>query len=299
MDLWQLHIFCKVVELKSFSKAADAVRLSQPTVSSHIKDLEAHFDKKLVDRMPRQIVPTKAGLLLYDYARRLLTLKDKTETAMAEFGGLIKGRLLVGGSTIPSGYLLPKWIGQFTRQYPDVYVSLTVASTDEIIQKTISGHIELGIVGARTRDKALRQEAIVSDEMAVVVPASHAWAKREEVTISELLQAPFIARETGSGTLMSIQAMLQKSRHDIADLQVVAEMGSTEAVRQAIIAGVGISILSRIAVRDDVAFGLVKTIPLKDLDLKRNFYLTTHRKRSLSPLGIEFVQFLKQSEAFA
>ena len=118
MDLWQLNIFCRVIEMKSFSKAGEAIHLSQPTVSSHIKDLEAHFGTKLVDRLARQALPTKAGELLYEYAVRLLTLRDETESAMAEFLGKIKGRLSLGGSTIPAGYLLPRWIGEFTAAFP-------------------------------------------------------------------------------------------------------------------------------------------------------------------------------------
>jgi DNA-binding transcriptional LysR family regulator len=113
MDLWQLHIFCRVVERKSFSRAAEIVHLSQPTVSSHIQDLEAHFGCRLIDRLARQVVPTQAGRLLYSYARRLLALRDETETAMAQHQGRLTGNLVIGGSTIPGGYLLPGVVGLF------------------------------------------------------------------------------------------------------------------------------------------------------------------------------------------
>ena len=111
MDLWQLHIFTKVVELKSFSKAGAAIHLSQPTVSSHIKDLEDHFECRLIDRLGKEALPTKAGTLLYGYARKLLSLKGETETALAQFKGKTRGHLVVGGSTIPGGYILPLIIG--------------------------------------------------------------------------------------------------------------------------------------------------------------------------------------------
>jgi DNA-binding transcriptional LysR family regulator len=294
MDLWQLHIFCKVVELKSFSKAGEAVRLSQPTVSSHIKDLETHFERKLIDRMTRNVTPTKAGLLLYDYARRLLALRDMTETAMAEYGGKIKGRLLIGGSTIPGGYLLPRIIGRFTKRYPEVYVSLTVADTMEIAQKTVDGYIELSVVGARSQDKNLHQEAVVRDDLCIVVPPDHKWVHSQGISAHDLPDEPFIIRESGSGTLHAIETLLQDGPHSLNDLRIVAEMGSTEAVRQAIKGGVGISILSRIAVMEDVRTGLLRTVPIKGLDLQRNFYLTTHKQRSLSPLSQKFINFLKQ-----
>ena len=293
MDLWQLHIFCKVVDLGSFSKAGEAVRLSQPTVSSHIKDLEAHFGTRLVDRLARSVTPTHAGMLLYDYARRLMVLRDKTETAMAEFSGKIKGRLNLGGSTIPGGYVLPRIIGLFTRQYPQVHISLAVAGTSEIIQKTIDGHIEFSVVGAQSSDKKLHQEPIINDEMCLILPSGHKWANRRKIAIADLMEEPFIVREAGSGTLHSIQEQLQKGRHSLSDLNIVSEMGSTEAIRQAIKNGVGISILSRIAVAEDVQTGLLKTLRVQGLDLKRNFYLTIHRQRALSPLGHAFIEFLK------
>ncbi len=294
MDLWQLHVFCKVVELKSFSKAGEAIHLSQPTVSSHIKDLEAHFSTRLIDRLSRHVAPTKAGELLYDYAHRLIVLRDRTEAAMAEFCGEVKGRLTIGGSTIPGGYLLPRIIGQFCRTYPDVRISLVVADTSEIIAKTVAGHIEIGVVGAKSSERKLQQAAIIDDEMRLVVPRGHKWARRRRVDLSELIHETFIIRESGSGTLRSIEEQLQTTGCSINDFKIVAEMGSTEAIRQAIKNQVGISILSTIAVADDVQAGLLKTIDVSGLNLKRSFYLTTHRRRSPSPLSSTFIQFLEK-----
>jgi DNA-binding transcriptional LysR family regulator len=134
MDLWQLKIFCKVVELRSFSKAGSAVHLSQPTVSSHVKDLEAHFGCRLIDRLSKEALATQAGRLLYDHARRMLALKDETETALADFQGKIRGKLTVGGSTIPGGFILPQIIGRFCRSYPEVQVALINGDTETIIQ---------------------------------------------------------------------------------------------------------------------------------------------------------------------
>ena len=126
MDIWQLNIFCKVIELKSFSRAGKKIHLSQPTISNHIKALEGHFGCRLIDRLPKETVPTKAGKLLYDYARRILSLVEETETALAEFQGKIRGSLAIGGSTIPGGYILPKIVGAFSGHYPDVSISLTI-----------------------------------------------------------------------------------------------------------------------------------------------------------------------------
>lgn len=292
MDLWQLKIFCKVIELKSFSKAGHAVHLSQPTVSSHIKDLEMYFGTKLVDRLARQTLPTKAGELLYGYAHQLMTLQKTTEAAMAEFTGQIKGKLIIGGSTIPGGYLLPQIIGKFSKSYPDVNIRLVVADTSEVINMTLAGRIEMGIVGALNSDKQIDQKPLTRDNLCLVVPKEHPWAQRKQVSMDELMEAPFVVREQGSGTLRWLQLMLQKHGRSISDLRVVAEMGSTEAVRQAIKNGLGVSILSAIAVADEVKSGQLKPLLIAGVDLKRKFYLTTHKHRTLSPLCHAFIDFL-------
>jgi DNA-binding transcriptional LysR family regulator len=295
MDLWQLKIFCKVVELQSFSKAGESVHLSQPTVSSHIKDLEEHFGTRLVDRLSRKVTPTKAGELLFDYAQQLIALRDQTEAAMAEFSGKIKGRLVIGGSTIPGGYLLPRIIGLFSRRYTEVKISLKVGDTSEILNNVLAGHIEAGVVGARSRDKLLQQIPVMADDMCLVVPCNHPWARLRQIRIKELIDAPFIIREAGSGTLRSIEQQLQKKGFTIADLNIVAEMGSTEAVRQGIKNGVGLSIISAVAVADDIQSGFLKAVPVEGLNLKRSFYLTTHRQRTPSPLCGVFIDFLKEA----
>jgi DNA-binding transcriptional LysR family regulator len=293
MDLWQLNIFCKVVEHKSFSRAGKAIHLSQPTVSSHIKDLESHFGCRLIDRLSKEAVPTKAGTLLYDYARRILALRDETETVLADFVGKIRGRLTVGGSTIPGGYILPAIIGRFSRDYPDVQVALVNGDTEKIIHDVREGIVELGVVGARTADREIGQERLLEDEMRLVVPAGHRWAGRKSVRIAELLAEPFILREVGSGTRKSIQQSLAESGFGLEDMNVIAEMGSTQAVIQGIRAGMGVSILSLIAVEERVESGAVAAMKIEGMNLQRRFYLTRHRHRSPSPLCLAFIEFIK------
>lgn len=297
MDLWQLKIFCKVVESRSFSRAGQVIHLSQPTISSHIKDLEDHFGTRLIDRLSRQAIPTRAGELLYQYARRLMALREEAEAAMAEFLGEIKGTLTVGGSTIPGGYLLPRIIGDFARRYPAVHVVLLVGDTSEIIAHIVSGRAELGVVGAPADNKQVGQVPLMEDDLRLVVSSQHKWSRRKAVKLAELAGEPFIIRERGSGTLRSLTQILRQSGQDISAFNVVAEMGSTEAVRQAVKSKVGVSILSALCVADDVQSGHLKTLTVEGLDLKRHFYLTTHKQRSLSPLGSLFSEFV--SNAFS
>ncbi len=292
MDLWQLQIFCKVIELKSFSRAGRAVHLSQPTVSSHIRDLEEHFGCRLIDRLTKEAVPTKGGRLLYQYAKRLIALRDETESAMAEFKGKIKGSLDLGGSTIPGAFILPAIIGAFTSHFPEVNISLSIADTEKTVDEILDGKLELAVVGAIANDAAIIQTHLVEDELCLVVPAGHRWANKKQITSKQLFTEPFIIREHGSGTLKSIQTSFSEAGLNVNDLNVVARIGSTEAIRQGIKRKMGVSILSSIAVFDDVAAGHLATLSIKDLNLKRAFYLTYHRHRSISPLCRTFIDFI-------
>lgn len=297
MDLWQLNVFCKVIEAKSFSKAGQKIHLSQPTVSSHIKDLENYFDTRLIDRFSRKAEPTPAGRLLYDYARRLTMLKEEMENSIGEFLGSKKGNLAIGGSTIPGGYLLPKIIGKFTQNHPQIHIRLEIADTQKIIRSIADGHLELGVVGAATDDANIIQQKLVEDEMCLTIPGGHRWSDRASISMEELFDEPFIIREEGSGTLKSLMLNMQKKGYRFRNLKTVAVMGSTEAIRQGIKSNIGVSILSSIAIADDVRTGALKTLMVEGLELKRCFYLTRHKHRTPSPPSISFEKSLIENLA--
>ncbi|MBU0993872.1 MAG: LysR family transcriptional regulator [Proteobacteria bacterium] len=294
MNLWQLKIFCKTVELKSFSKAGEYVHLTQPTISSHIKDLEDHFGCRLINRMGKEVSPTKAGELLYGYAVRLTALLDEAESAMNEFQGKIKGRLVMGGSTIPGGYILPDVIGSFTKVYPDVRILLSVADTEEIITRILSGELEFGIVGAKISDKSISQEKLMEEGMHLIVKKDHKWAEKKSVSLKMLTKEPFILREPGSGTLKTLDERITSAGFSIYNFNIIAEMGSTAAVCQGIKSGVGISILSPVAVKEELLNGSLKSLRIEDVNLKRIFYLSRHKHKSLSPLSNAFIKHLKR-----
>ncbi|MCP3873552.1 MAG: LysR family transcriptional regulator [Desulfobacteraceae bacterium] len=295
MDLWQLQIFVSVVDKKSFSKASEAINLSQPTVSSHIKDLEDYYNCRLLDRLGKITEPTKAGLLLYQYAKKLLSLRDQAENTLHDFLGKAKGNLLIGGSTIPSGYILPKLIGPFSKQFPDICIKLTAGDTMQIGQTILNGEIEVGIVGAKIDDSKVKQEKLISDKMKLIIPSNHTWAGRTSVDVSELFKENFIAREKGSGTWKSILNSLDDAGFDSKDLNTTITMGNTVSVIQGILNHIGISILSTIAVQDDIKKGHLKALSINGLDLDRFFYLTTSKKRTLSPICKKFIKFTKSS----
>ncbi|VVS92678.1 selenium metabolism-associated LysR family transcriptional regulator [Desulfoluna spongiiphila] len=295
MDFWQLTIFCKVVEFKSFSRAAEAIYLSQPTVSSHIKDLEEHCGFRLLDRLGKEVLPTKAGELLFSYAKRLLALRDETETALSQFRGITKGTLNLGGSTIPGGYILPAIIGRFAKAHPEVQISLTIRDTREIADGILNGDVELAVTGAPLSDPAIFQEPLFEDDMRLIVPAGHPWAKRKSIPMEMLKAEPFVTREKGSGTLKSLDQSLTDAGFNPSCLKIAARMGNTVSVCEAVKCGVGVSILSTRAVERDIQAGLLAAIAIEGVDLKRSFYLTRHKKRTPSPLADAFADFLRKA----
>ena len=292
MDLRKLEVFCKAYELKSFSRAGKACLLSQPTVSEHIRHLETHLDVRLFDRLGREVVPTRAGEILYNYARRMLNLKREAGQALERYRGKMSGDLELGGSTIPGQYILPSLIGRFRENFPDIFIKLIIGDTMKITNMVLDGELELGIVGAKIRNNKLQFEQLFDDELVLAMSPDHRWARRSAIRLEELLQAPFIMREQGSGTRITMLEILEQAGLDYQEFKVVAEMGSTDAIRQAIKAKVGVSILSRRAIADELQFKQLCHIPIKGLSLARHFYLVTHNKRSRSPVGQAFVDYL-------
>jgi len=294
MDFRRLEVFCKVYELRSFSKAALQSYLTQPTVSGYIAFLEDKFGAKLFDRLGKEISPTKAGETLYAYAKKILATKEEAERDINLVLGRKKGRLKLGGSTIPGQYILPSFLGRFKALYPNCKVILTIGDTKQIVEMTLNGEAEIGMVGARLNIPKLNFEPFTKDELILIVPGGHPLAKKAFVDFDTLKKAPFIIREPGSGTRMTMEHAFKEKGIEISEVNIVAELGSTEAVRQAVIAGMGVSILSKRAVEIEVNAGLVKAVKLDDMEIKRDFYLVYHTQKTLSPLAVAFLEFLKE-----
>ncbi|BCR06004.1 LysR family transcriptional regulator [Desulfuromonas versatilis] len=292
MDIRRLEVFCAVVELKSFTKGAESVCLSQPSVSEHIRILEEMLGDKLLDRLGREVLPTVAGQILYQYARRIIRLRDEAIQAIENQKGNLSGQLVVGASTIPGTYILPRLVHDFRNRHPEIRVTLKIASTSQVAEGILQGEIELGVIGARWKDNLLQCSEMFSDELVLTVYPEHPWAGRQSVELDELPSQPFILRERGSGTRQVMADALKEAGFDIAALDAIAEMGTTEAVRQGVKSRLGISILSARAVQEDVERGALQTLPVAGLNLSRPFYLATRRNRQATPLAQAFLEFL-------
>ncbi len=296
MDIHRLEVFCKVFELRSFTKAADAVFLTQPTVSEHLRALEEMVGEKLVDRLGREVLPTPAGKILYQYARDIIRLRNEAMQAIARYRGNLAGHLTIGASTIPGTYILPGLIGSFKTRHPAIQITLRISDSAEVVARTIDGSLEAGLIGAKWDDRRLILDEVFSDELVLAVYPEHPWAAEQVVAIEELANQPFILRERGSGTRRVMAQALEEHGFNPSRLQVVAEMGSTEAIRQGIKARIGVSILSFHAVAEDIERGTISRIAIKNVSINRSFYLVQRKNRQASPLCIAFVQHL-QNEA--
>jgi len=208
-DFRQLEIFCSVVELKSFSKAAHAVFLAQPSVSERIATLESRVGTQLLDRLGRQVVPTVAGKLLYKHACLLLDMKKDACNEIQSFLGTKQGEIHMGGSTIPGEYIFPKILENFRIKHPLVTVTLTISDTSDIEKRVIDGDFELGVIGSKSTSVRLICRELWKDELVLAVPIGHKWAGKKQVSFENLSKEPFILRETGSGTLKIIKKYLK------------------------------------------------------------------------------------------
>src|SRR3989454_651637 len=182
MDLRRLEVFAKVAELGSFSRAADALSLTQPTVSEHVRALEDELGVQLLDRLGRGATPTHAGRLLLGYARRMLALQREARQALDQFQGRMSGELVVGGSTIPGEYVLPALIGRFKGKYPDISICLLIGSSRQVTEGVEAGGVEVGVDGAPPRPKAPRRRGPMAHEVRGIVPAGQPGAGRQSVT---------------------------------------------------------------------------------------------------------------------
>jgi len=292
-DFRQLEAFCKVVELGGFSKAAKALNLAQASVSERIANLEEVADARLLDRLGRSVVPTKAGELLYPKAVDLLTRKRGVGFELQAFTGCLKGSIRIGGSTIPGNYILPRIMGEFSREYPGIIVDVTIGDSNGVAALVSDGVLELGFVGSVGNLSMLQYTRLWDDDLVLVAPESHHWISRARVKIRDLTTEPLIMREPGSGTQQTLTAELAgRLPGGIDSLNIACILGSSDAVKEGVKCGAGLAFISSRAVRTEIETGLLKVVEVEGLRLKRHFHLVTDSRRTCSPLCTTFKDFV-------
>ncbi len=281
----RLQVFHTVARLLSFTKAAELLHMTQPAVTFQVHQLEEYFNTRLFDRTHNHITLTEVGERVYEYAEKIFKEYAEMENTVKQITGEISGVLMIGASTTIAEYLLPVLLGDFKKKYPDVQIRLTISNTEGIVSKIENNDIDLGFVEAPVSNKNLVVELCRMDQLVAIVSPSHSLAKFEEVTVEKLVTYPYISREEGSGTRGVISKYLNKIGLSWDDLNIVMELGSPEAIKGAVAADMGVSILSRTAIQKDLQLGLLKAINLNPL-LERPLSFV-HKKQKFRLRAIE------------
>jgi len=290
MDIHHLRVFASVFKNRSFSKASEELHLTQPTISNHIKALEDEFECKFFDRLGRTILPTKEAEVLYTHSMELIERTNNLREAIGLIKKDISGKLIIGASTIPGVYLLPGLMSEFRKKFPSISVQILISDSKGIVEN-ISGHeLLLGIVGAKLGDERIKYTPFIEDEL-IVVSSPH-LLKNRVMTLQELLKFPMVLREEGSGTRKETEKFLANKGLSLENVNIAGVFGSTDAIKQAVKAGLGVSILSKFSVADELKYKILEEIKLTDIQMKRRFYIVTHKKRTLPRLYETFLNYI-------
>ncbi|MGP8199621.1 MAG: LysR substrate-binding domain-containing protein [Limisphaerales bacterium] len=290
MNRNHLALFHAVAQAGGISRGAERLHVSQPAVSKQIKELEDALGVRLLERLPRGSRLTDGGKLLAHYVQRMAVVEEETARAIEEFRGLKRGRLAVGASTTIGAYLLPQVFGEFHRQHPDIELQLEIANTETIQNQLMEGSIEVGLTEGLMEAEHLDSEVFHEDELVAIAPRGHPLLKQKRVTARELCREPFILREAGSGTRAVVERALGKRGMTV---KPVLSLASPEAIKRAVIAGVGIAIVSRLAIGCELQIGSLAVIPVKDLVIRRPLHLQKLQSKNPSPAVIQFLKLLR------
>ena len=298
MDTRQLAAFCAVVERRSFSRAAEALGVTQPAVSLQVRALEKRLGAQLLDRSGRRVEPTEAGRRLYRGAQRLLELEEQLVAEVAAGGdGALAGALEIGASTGPAAVVLPLLLCEFQRAHPAVRVRLAVHDTQTVVDLVAGRELQLGIVGAARRHRGVRFEPFLRDEVILACPPGHPFAGRQ-VSLEELREEPPILMQEGAGVRQIVEDELRRLGLRLRDLEVTLELGLQESVRSAVAAGYGVAFISRTAVEADLAAGRLAAARVEGMDARREISLVRATNRVPTRAAAAFVAFARDRIAW-
>jgi len=288
----QLRYFVTVAEEGQITRAAKKLYIAQPALSQQVKELERRLDSPLFDRLGRSIGLTQAGRLLEEHARRIFAMLQGVQDAMRELRGLDRGSLLLGGSTTPGIYLLPWLLGRFKARHGGIEVSLRIGNTREIEERVRATEVDLGIIGGHLAAfKETCVEASLVDRIVLIVPPRHRWAGRRTIAPAGLSEECLLVREEGSATRRVTEAALERAG---AAPRSRLELGHTEAIKQGVLAGLGVAFVSEYAVRSELAGGRLRSLAVRGVPIQRHFHVIRHEARSLTPAARAFLEFLRQ-----
>ena len=292
----ELSVFHAVAEAGSISRGAERLYVSQPAVSKQISEMESRLGAALFERLPRGVRLTEAGRLLQEYAKRSFALSAEAEQALADLQGLKQGTLTVGASLTIGVYLLPEVFGAFHRRHPGITLDLEIANSLTIQRQLLNGGIDIALIEGGALHEGLQAEKIGEDELVAVTAPGYTLSDTAGISIAQLCQEPFVLREAGSGT----RAVLE---HALAARGLTARpvmtLGSTEAVKRAVAAGIGVAFISRLALSLEIEMGRLSVLTLSDFSLRRPLHrlrrVGGHESRAVSAFTAELRHALFES----
>ena len=296
ITLQQMEALIHLVEEGSFSRAAKKMRLTQPALTKNIRNAEDYLGANLVNRSGAGVSLTPEGKVIYDYARRMIKLREEAKEKISALGANTGGNIYIGASTIPATYILPRVLSELRRDHPDITIYIKTADSEDVMNMVLAGEVEMGIIGKNPSNKKLEARPLWKDRLVLVVSQRHAWSKRKCVAIKDLLTEPFIMREKGSATRDFIDKYLREEKSvNLSHFHICAELGSSEAVKEAVIAGLGVSIISIHAVERELQQVLLAAIPVQGCQMERRFYLIYRRHFEFRPIHETFINSVNGS----
>jgi DNA-binding transcriptional LysR family regulator len=288
-----LETFSKAAELSSFTAAARVQRLTQAAVSQRVQALEKTLGTNLFQRQGGGVLLTEAGRTLYDFAQRILELHREARREITGHEAPVVGELLLAASSIPGEHLLPALLSVFGQKYPHIRIRATVSDSMGVMAQVERGAASLGLVGRKADNPHLEFHHLARDRMVLVAPPGHALGRRKTVSVWQLARSPLVLREVGSGLRHCFEKSLEKAGLSLADLRVALELGSNEAIKEAVQRGVGVAILSAFAVQKEVRAGQLHAALVSDLSCDRDLFLVQDRRRVLPLPARLFLVFLQ------
>lgn len=293
MDIRKLEAFAKVFEHRSFSKAGKALYLSQPTISAHVASLEEELGASLFDRIGRLVVPTKAGEVLYDHARKIFDISDQAISEIHCLQDRVTGRLELGGSTIPANYILPSYLARFWGKYPEVTVELQIGDSEEIVAQVQENRLMLGVVGGTFGGADLEYIPLMKDALVLVMTPELRARYADDSPELLVRKLPWVMREEGSGTRAAMETALAHLGLSAQELRMSILVRNAGAMARCLEAGMGAGITSAVTVREALRAGRLTAVRWPSLRMERSFYAVFHKKRSLFPAVAKLIEFLK------
>jgi len=294
LTMQQLEALIHLVEERSFSRAARKMHLTQPSLTKHIRNVEEALGAKIVDRSSRSLALTPEGKVLHDYARRIVKLRDEARERVLLLREEEAGDIRIAASTIPATYILPYAIGGFRKKHPGIRTTVRTADSSDVVETVLDNGAEIGFIGKKPSGGKLIAEELWKDRLVLSVPSGHPWAKRRSVRIAEIAKAPFVIREKGSGTREAFEECLRETAvHGLPHLNIAAELGSSEAVKEAVIAGLGISVISVHAIRRELKSGILAALAIEGCPIERSFYLIYRRQFDLMAHHKIFLDYIR------